>query len=61
MVLPNQYSVRLKGFDYSNDWYYSVTICTQNRQELFGSVMSGSVGVDLCVGPKQSTIKIKWG
>ena len=31
-------SVRLKGYDYSHDGYYFVTICTQNRRCLFGEI-----------------------
>ena len=29
---------RLKDFEYSNDGYYFVTICTQNREEFFGKI-----------------------
>jgi len=31
-------SIRLNGFDYSNDGYYFVTICVQNRQKIFGEI-----------------------
>ena len=31
-------SIRLKGYDYSRAWAYFVTICTQNRECLFGCV-----------------------
>ena len=34
-------SVRLAGFDYSEDGAYFVTICTQNRECLFGNVVDG--------------------
>lgn len=47
MVLPNRKSIRLKGYDYSSQGAYFITICTQNRDELFGNV-----GVDQCVDPK---------
>ena len=36
-------SVRLKGYDYSQDGYYFVTICTQNRQPLFGEIQKGAI------------------
>jgi putative transposase len=29
---------RLKGYDYSADGYYFVTVCTNNRQALFGTI-----------------------
>lgn len=51
MVLPNRHSIRLKGYDYSSNGAYFVTICTQNREMLFGSVDSMPVGVDPCVNP----------
>lgn len=49
MDLPNRHSIRLKNYDYSSNGAYFITICTQDRLEIFGSV-----GVDLCVDPKQT-------
>lgn len=46
MVLPNRHSIRLKDYNYSSNGAYFITICTQNRELLFGSV-----GVDLRVDP----------
>jgi hypothetical protein len=34
-------SPRLKGYDYSREGAYFVTICTYNRAHLFGSVIDG--------------------
>ncbi len=34
---------RLKGYDYSTDGYYFVTICTKDRKEFFGEVKKGSM------------------
>jgi hypothetical protein len=31
-------SIRLKGFDYSHAGAYFVTLCTQNRECLFGEI-----------------------
>ena len=31
-------SVRLKQYDYSNNGYYFITICTQNRINVFGEI-----------------------
>jgi putative transposase len=38
---PNRVSIRLKGFDYSSAASYFITICTQDRQCLFGDIESG--------------------
>lgn len=37
-------SIRLKGFDYSSNGAYFITVCTQDRANLFGKVV---VGADL--------------
>jgi len=37
--LPVRKSVRLKGFDYSSPGYYFITICTYERQHLFGDIV----------------------
>lgn len=44
---PNRKSIRLKNYDYSSNGYYFVTICTQNREKLFGEI----VGATLCGRP----------
>jgi REP element-mobilizing transposase RayT len=31
-------SIRLKGYDYSQKGLYFITICTQNREYLFGEI-----------------------
>jgi REP element-mobilizing transposase RayT len=36
-------SIRLKGYDYSQAGVYFVTICTQNRECLFGEITNGDV------------------
>ena len=36
-------SIRLKGYDYSQSGLYFITICTQNRQCLFGKIQSGLI------------------
>ncbi len=36
-------SIRLKGFDYSQEGVYFVTICAQNRECLFGTVENGKM------------------
>ncbi len=36
-------SIRLKGYDYSQAGAYSITICVQNRQCLFGRIIDGEM------------------
>ena len=36
-------SIRLKGYDYAQAGAYFVTICTQNRECLFGDVVDGAM------------------
>ena len=36
-------SIRLKGYDYSQAGAYFVTVCTQNRECLFGEVIDGEM------------------
>ena len=38
MVLPNRKLPRLRGFDYSSQNYYHVTICTCDKKHLFGTI-----------------------
>ena len=36
-------SIRLKGYDYSQEGAYFVTICTQNRKCMFGEIKNGKM------------------
>ncbi|MEG0616203.1 MAG: transposase [Oscillospiraceae bacterium] len=38
MKLPNRKPTRLANYDYSNQNYYFVTICTHNKLHLFGDI-----------------------
>ena len=40
---PARKSTRLKGYDYAQNGAYFVTICTQNRECLFGRVVTGDM------------------
>lgn len=53
--MKNRHSIRLKNFDYSNNGYYFVTICVQNKLDLFWK-NEKFVGVDRCVDPKNNGI-----
>ena len=41
--LPNRKPIRLPGYDYSQKNYYFVTICTDKRKSLLGTVVGGGV------------------
>ena len=34
-------SIRLRGYDYSQSGWYFITLCTKNREHLFGEVING--------------------
>jgi hypothetical protein len=36
-------SIRLKGFDYKQSGAYFVTVCTQNRDCVFGAAVDGQI------------------
>ncbi len=40
---PNRRSIRLQGYDYSQAGAYFVTICTHNRECLFGEIINGDM------------------
>ena len=39
----NPKSNRLENYDYSENWWYFITICTKDRQEYFGEVIKGEM------------------
>ncbi len=41
--LPQRKSPRLAGYDYSSEGIYFVTICTYQRQHLFGDVVNDAM------------------
>lgn len=43
-MTPNRQSIRLKNHDYSSSGYYFVTICTNNRECLFGNIVGATRG-----------------
>lgn len=44
---PNRQSIRLRGYDYSQNGLYFVTICVQHMAQILGEI----VGADPCVRP----------
>lgn len=41
--LPKRKSIRLKQYDYASAGWYYVTICTQNRECIFGEIVDGGL------------------
>ncbi len=40
---PERKYLRLKEYDYSQNWFYFVTICTKNRENIFGEIIDGKM------------------
>jgi len=49
-------SVRLKGYDYSQNGMYFITICTKDRKEFFGEIVNGEMKLNE-IG---ETVKKEW-
>ena len=45
-IRHNRKPNRLKGYDYSQAGAYFITICTQNREYLFGEINNGLMSVN---------------
>ena len=43
---PERKQIRLRGYDYSQDGYYFVTICARDREEFFGEIRDGIMGLN---------------
>jgi len=57
LELPKRKNMRLKNYDYSQNNAYFITICTQNKQHLFGEI----VGATLCGRPNNpDKVMGKW-
>jgi hypothetical protein len=41
----NHRSLRLKGYDYSSEGLYFITICTKHRQHFFGEIDNGQMNM----------------
>ena len=41
-------SIRLRGYDYSQEGLYFITLCTQNRLHLFGKIVDDGQGTMIC-------------
>ncbi len=54
MNLPKRKPTRLKGYDYSQNGAYFITICTHNRKQ----ILSNIVGEGLCALPQNTMSSI---
>ena len=55
--LPKRKNIRLKEYDYSQNGAYFITICTKDRQSLFGSVGADSISARTITTTFENTIK----
>ncbi len=53
-AIHHRRSIRLRGYDYSQAGAYFITICTHNRECLFGAVGAGSKPALSSIKPAQS-------
>lgn len=44
--IHHRQSIRLRGYDYSQNGLYFITICTQNREHLFGRITNGQMALN---------------
>ena len=42
-TIHHRRSIRLKEYDYSQEGYYYITICTKNKIEYFGKIVNGKM------------------
>lgn len=45
-LIHNRNSIRLQGFDYSSEGAYFLTICTHQKQMLFGKIIYGQMNLN---------------
>ncbi len=61
----NRKSIRLKGYDYSSEGLYFITICTQKRIHQFGKIVNGKMMLntngEIALRELQNTEKIRKG
>ena len=49
--IHNRKSIRLKNYDYSKEGLYFITICSHNKECIFGEIIEEDVGAH-CMCPK---------
>ena len=46
--LHHRHSIRLAGYDYSQNGAYFLTLCTHDREKIFGDVVNGEMQLNEC-------------
>lgn len=46
MFINSRHTIRLRGYDYSSDGWYFVTVCTQNREDILGKISDGCMSLN---------------
>mgnify|MGYP003534982360 CR=1 FL=1 len=46
--IHNRKSIRLKNYDYSREGLYFITICSHNKECIFGEIIEEDVGAHWC-------------
>ena len=49
MDLPRRKNIRLKGYDYSSDGFYFITICSQNRRKILSEIVGQGLAPAECI------------
>lgn len=57
--LHHRKSIRLQGYDYSQDGAYFITICAKNREHLFGKIITDGRGTTSCAPTEIGEIAMK--
>jgi putative transposase len=52
----NRHSVRLRGYDYSRSGAYFITVCTHDRECLFGEIVNGT----MCLSEFGNVVAEEW-
>jgi REP element-mobilizing transposase RayT len=47
-AIHHRKSIRLKGYDYAQEGLYFITICCQDKAQLFGEIMNGEMILNEC-------------
>lgn len=58
--IHNRKSIRLKNYDYSREGLYFITICSHNKEYIFGEIIEEDVGAH-CMCPNSKVILNEYG
>ncbi len=57
--LPQRKNIRLRGFDYSQNGAYFITICVKDRHELLGKIVEAAIGRPPTVSTVVNQLKVE--